>query len=203
MEELPLKNASIRIRLITLVVALSLILIAGIITQPKHLDNYVQYNCDVKNFSLSTEIHISSDNTKIGKVSGNIFRFVEDPLTLTDTDGNQLAYAGDSYHFISQDSHSIIVGDTVSAEMVGLTKLLGNAYDIYNADGQKIAYAKFNALNTAGELYDVNGKLIATYGSFVYFKDFTVKISKDCELDPSTALMIFCSYYSDQAYDNS
>lgn len=171
--------------------------------KPKSIDNYEQYDCDVKNLRLSTDIHISSNDTKIGNVSGNILRFVEDPLTMNDTDGNKMAYAGDDYHFIAQDSHAIVVGDTVTAEMVGLTRLFGNAYDIYNTDGSKIAYATFNSLNTAGELYDADGKLIATYGSFVFFNDFTVKISRECEIDPTTVLMIFCSYYSDQSYDNS
>ncbi len=198
-----MKNTSIRIRLIALVTVFAVVLIAGLIMKPKHIDNYVQYDCDVKNFRLSTDIHISSDDTKIGNVSGNIFRFVEDPLTLKDSDGNKMAYAGDDYHLIAQDSHAIIVGDTVTAEMVGLTRLFGNAYDIYNTDGEKVAYANFNSLNTAGELYDADGNLIATYGSFVFFNDFTIKISKECELDSTTVLMIFCSYYSDQSYDNS
>ena len=169
---------------------------------PKNIDNYVQYDCDVKNFRLSTDIHISSNGTKIGNISGNIIRFVEDPLTMKDSNGNKIAYAGDNYHLIAQDSHAIIVGDTVTAEMVGLARLLGNAYDIYNAEGDKIAYATFNSMNTAGELYDTDGKLIATYGSFVFFRDFTVKRSEECETDSTTVLMIFCSYYSDQEYDN-
>ena len=170
---------------------------------PKNIDNYVQYDCDVKNLRLSTDIKISSNNQKVASVTGNIFRIVEDPLTMSDTEGNKMAYAGDDYHFIAQDSHAIIVGDTVTAEMVGLWDLFGETYDIYNTDGEKIARAEFNYLNTAGEIYDADGTLIATYGSFVFFNDFTVKISNDSEIDPTTLLMIFCSYYSDQSYDNS
>ena len=143
---------------------------------PKNIDNYVQYDCDVKNFRLSTDIQISSNNKKFGSVTGNIFRIVEDPLTMSDASGNKMAYAGD---------------------------LFGQTYDIYNTSGEKIARAEFNYLNTAGEIYDTNGTLIATYGSFVFFNDFTVKISNDSEIDPTTLLMIFCSYYSDQSYDNS
>lgn len=198
-----MKNASIRIRLIALVIVFAIVLILGLIMTPKNIDNYVQYDCDVKNFRLSTDIHISSNNKEIGKVSGNIFRFIEDPLTMTDSDGNKLAYAGDDYHLIAQDSHAIIVGNTVTAEMVGLWEIFGDTYDIYDPDGNKIAHANFNSMNTAGELYDADGKLIATYGSFVLFKDFTVKISEECELDPTTVLMIFCSYYSDRSYDES
>lgn len=195
-------NTSIRIKLIAIVVILAIIIALGLIMKPESIENYLQYDCDVKNFRLSTDIHISSNDQKIGKVSGNIFRFIEDPLTMTDSDRNKLAYAGDDYHLIAQDSHAIVVGDTVTVEMVGLTRLLGNAYDIYNVEGNKIAHANFNSLNTGGELYDAEGKLIATYSSFVFFNDFTIKISEDCEIDTTTILMIFCSYYSDQSYDN-
>lgn len=196
-------KTSIRVRLIALIVLVAVVFIAGIIMTPKSIDNYVQYDCDVKNLRLSTDIQISSNNQKVGSVTGNIFRIVEDPLTMSDTEGNKMAYAGDDYHFIAQDSHAIIVGDTVTAEMVGLWDLFGETYDIYNTDGEKIARAEFNYLNTAGEIYDADGTLIATYGSFVFFNDFTVKISNDSEIDPTTLLMIFCSYYSDQSYDNS
>ena len=196
-------KTSIRVRLIALIVLVAVVFIAGIIMTPKSIDNYVQYDCDVKNLRLSTDIQISSNNQKVGSVTGNIFRIVEDPLTMSDTEGNKMAYAGDDYHFIAQDSHAIIVGDTVTAEMVGLWDLFGETYDIYNTDGEKIARAEFNYLNTAGEISDADGTLIATYGSFVFFNDFTVKISNDSEIDPTTLLMIFCSYYSDQSYDNS
>lgn len=198
-----MKNTSIRVEIIAFVTLLVVVLIAGLIMKPKSIDNYVQYDCDVKVLRLSTDIKITSNEQDIGSVTGNVFRIVEDPLTMKDPLGNKLAYAGDDYHFIAQDSHTIVVEDTVIAEMVGLWKLFGNFYDIYNADGEKIAYAEFNWLNTSGELYNADGKLIATYGSFVFFKDFTVKISKECELDSTTVLMIFCSYYSDQLYDNS
>ena len=196
-------KTSIRVRLIALLVLVAVLFIAGMIMTPKNIDNYVQYDCDVKNLRLSTDIQISSNSQKVGSVTGNIFRIVEDPLTMSDTEGNKMAYAGDDYHFIAQDSHAIIVGDTVTAEMVGLWDLFGETYDIYNTDGEKIARAEFNYLNTAGEIYDADGTLIATYGSFVFFNDFTVKISNDSEIDPTTLLMIFCSYYSDQSYDNS
>lgn len=196
-------KTSTRVRLITLLVLVAVLFVAGMIMTPKNIDNYVQYDCDVKNLRLSTDIKISSNNQKVASVTGNIFRIVEDPLTMSDTEGNKMAYAGDDYHFIAQDSHAIIVGDTVTAEMVGLWDLFGETYDIYNTDGEKIARAEFNYLNTAGEIYDADGTLIATYGSFVFFNDFTVKISNDSEIDPTTLLMIFCSYYSDQSYDNS
>lgn len=191
------------IKLIAIIAILAVVIIIGGTQTPPRIDNYTQYNCDVKNFKLSTNIQISSNSKELFTVSGNILKFIEDPLTMKDTEGNKIAYAGDDYHLIAQDSHSIIVGNTVTAEMVGLWEVFGDTYDIYNTDGTKIAHANFNSMNTAGELYDADGKLIATYGSFVLYKDFTVKISKECELDPTTVLMIFCSYYSDRSYDES
>ena len=192
-----------RIKLIVAIFFFTFIIAIGIAQAPKRIDNYTQYDCDVKYLSLSTDIQISKDSEKIGTVSGNIFRIVEDPLTMKDTDNNRIAYAGDTYHLISQDSHVIVVGDTVTAEMVGLFKLFGERYDIYNANGEKIARAEFNYLNTGGEVYNADGTLIATYGSFVLFNDFNVKISNESNIDTNTLLMIFCSYFSDQKYDRS
>lgn len=197
-----MKSTSLKLQFILLLALITIVFIFGITQGPPSINNYTQYDCDVKNLRLSTDIQIRCNSEKIGSVTGNIFRIVEDPLTMNDTDGNKVAYAGDDYHFISQDSHSIVIGDTVTAEMVGLVTIFGEKYDIYNTDGEKIAYAKFNELNTAGEIRDADGTLIATYGSFVFFNDFTVKISNESEIEPNTLLMIICSYYSDQNYDN-
>ena len=190
------------IKLIAIIAILAVVIIIGGTQTPPHIDNYTQYNCDVKNFKLSTNIQISSNSKELFTVSGNIFKFIEDPLTMKDTEGNKIAYAGDDYHYIAQDSHAIVVNGNVTAEMVGLVEIFGEQYDIYDTNGNKIAKANFNDLNTAGSIYDTNGKLIATYGSFVLFNDFTIKISNESTIDPNTLLMIFCSYYSDQAYDN-
>ena len=181
----------------------AVIVVLGIIFSGSKIGPHTKYDCDVKNLRLSTDIEISSEGEDICQVSGNIFRIVEDPLTMKDDDGNKLAYAGDDYHLISQDSHAIIVDGVVTAEMVGRFDLFGNTYDIYNTDGEKIAKAKFNWFDTSGELTDTDGNLIAEYNSFVLFKDFDVRVSDECPLDHTTVLMIFCSYYSDKAYDNS
>ena len=190
------------IKLIAIIAILTVVIIIGGTQTPPRIDNYTQYNCDVKNFKLSTNIQISTNSKELFTVSGNILKFIEDPLTMKDTEGNKIAYAGDDYHYIAQDSHAIVVNGNVTAEMVGLVEIFGEQYDIYDTNGNKIAKANFNDLNTAGSIYDTNGKLIATYGSFVLFNDFTIKISNESTIDPNTLLMIFCSYYSDQAYDN-
>ena len=95
------------------------------------------------------------------------------------------------------------VGDTVTAEMVGLVDFFGESYDIYNADEEQVAEVSFNMFNTKGEMYDMEGNIIADFYSKLFFNDFTVRIYEDCELDENTVLMIFCSYYSDQKADSS
>ena len=194
----------IKSRTVKIVALVLIILIAcSAIFGPKDIGPHSEYECDVKNLRLSTDIIISKAGEKIAKVTGSIFRVVEEPLTMKDMSGNKKAYAGDDYHLIAQDSHVIITDGMVSAEMVGRFKLFGEKYDIYNVDGEKVATVEFNWTDTSGEMYDTNGKLIADYNSFILFNDFDVRISDDCPIDETTVLMIFCSYYSDQSYDSS
>lgn len=197
-----MKNVT-RTKVKALIIFLVAIVILGTVFSGSKIGPHTKYDCDVKNLRLSTDIEISTGGEDICKVSGNIFRVVEDPLTMKDLEGNKKAYAGDDYHFISQDSHAIIVNGVVTAEMVGKFDLFGNTYDIYDGAGQKIGMASFNYFDTSGKLVDTENNLIAEYNSFVLFKDFDVRISEDCPLDHTTVLMLFCSYYSDKAYDNS
>jgi len=166
-------------------------------------ENYTNYRCDVKNLRLSTTIDIYKEGKQFAKVSGNIFKFMTDPLTLSDWNGARLGYAGDDYHFIAQDSHSIYVENVMTVEMVGLFQWFGEAYDIYNVEGQKIATAKFNQFNTQGHIHDMDGNLMAEYRSNFFFNDFDVIILENCELDENTVLLIFSSYYSDQHADSN
>ena len=162
-----------------------------------------EYKCNVKHLNLATTIEINKENEYFAKVTGNIFTFITDPLTMIDSDGNKVAYAGDEYHFIAQDSHSVFVDGEVTAEMVGKVEFFGEEYDIYDKDGKKIASVKFNESNTDGEMYDTNGNLIADYNSKLGFYDFDVRITDKCTIDEKTVLMIFCSYYSDQSADSN
>ena len=164
---------------------------------------HTEYQCDVKSISLSTKIDIDKEGENFVKVRGNLFRFITDPLTMYDLEDNKIAYAGDAYHFIAQDSHTINVGDTVTVEMVGLVDFFGESYEICNADEEQVAEVSFNMINTKGEMYDIEGNIIADFYSKLFFNDFTVRIYDDCELDEKTVLMIFCSYYSDQKADGS
>ena len=186
--------------IIIAVVAVVAFILSG---NSKAKGSYTEYQCDVKSISLSTKIDIDKEGESFAKVRGNLFRFVTDPLTMYDLKDNKIAYAGDAYHFIAQDSHSINVGNTVTAEMVGLVDFFGESYDIYNADEEKVAKISFNMFNTKGEKYDMEGNLIADFYSKLFFNDFTVRIYEKCELDENTVLMIFSSYYSDQKADSS
>lgn len=187
--------------LVIICIIVSTIAVASI--HRKDIGECIEYKCDVKNLRLSTTIEIDKEGERFAKVSGNIFRFVTDPLTMYDENNNQVAYANDTYHLVAQDSHSIYVEDARTAEMVGQFKVLGEKYDIYNKDGDKIATVTFNAFNTNGKMYDTDGNLIADYNSIFFFNDFDVRIKENCKIEERTVLMIFCSYYSDQKADSS
>lgn len=164
-------------------------------------EGYDYYYCDVKNFNFKTKIEIEKEGKQYGEVSGDILRFVTDPLTMYDTQGNNVAYAGDSYHFINQDSHGIYVNNDFTYDMVGLFKVFGESYEIYDKNEKLVANITFNVTNTSGKMHNAEGKLIAEYESEPFFNDYSVKIYDECEIDEISAIMIFASYYSDYAAD--
>lgn len=185
-------------------VVVAFVIVTGVLLSSfikKDMGPCTKYKCDVKNFRLSTTINISKEGRNFAKVKGNILKFITDPLTMYDLNERKIAYASDAYHFIAQDSHLIYANDELPIEMVGRFKVFGEAYDIYDENQNKIAKVTFNAFNTKGRMYDREGTLIADYNSFFLFKDFNVRISEKCNLNEKAVLMIFCSYYSDQATD--
>lgn len=183
--------------LVTLIIAIITVLNAN----NEFEGTYTEYNCDVKNFKMATTINIEKEDKEFVKVKGNVWTFVTDPLTMYDKDDKKVAHAGDAYHFVAQDSHTIYVGNNFTCEMVGLVDLWGESYEIYDQEQNKIAKVTFNGTNTSGQMYDMEDNLIADYSSNFFFNDFKVRISEKCELDEKTVLLIFCSYYSDQSYD--
>lgn len=200
------RNGALKVIVILMAVFLVVGTAIAIVVTPltlKDIGSCTEYQCDVKNLRLATTIEIDKEGEDFATVSGNIFTFVVDPLTMYTMSGSKIAYAGDAYHFFAQDSHSIYVNDTISVEMVGLVKFFGEAYDIYDKAENKIASVTFNGVNTNGEMHDANGKLIADFNSKPFLNDFTVRITEDCTLDENTVLMIFCSYYSDQHADSA
>ena len=173
----------------------------GLVVLENAMDNFYNKENEVV-LSVESSRGTYKEDEKIGKVKGNAFKFMTDPLTMYDSNEKKVAYAGDDYHLIAQDSHAIYVNNTLSAEMVGRVNLFGETYDIYNANQEKVARVKVNMLNTKGEMCDANGKIVAVYRSFPLFKDFDLRIAEDCEIDEDTVLMIFCSYYSDHKFDS-
>ena len=158
---------------IILVVLICLFLLGGLSSANKQkMSDYTEYKCDVKSLRMSTTIDIDKDNEEFVKVKGNIFTIITDPLKMYDLNENQISYADDTYHFISQDSHSIFVNGNLSAEMVGLVKLFGEEYEVYNENGEKVANVTFNMFNTNGNMYDMEGNLIADFNSKFFFNDF-------------------------------
>ena len=192
--------------LVMIIFFLVVLVIAFLFTSPMSASinsNWSRLQFDVKLLRLNTNIDVYENHQKIGVVKGNIIRLITDPLTYYDVNGQKIAYADDTYHFIAQDSHTIVVDGVVTAEMVGKVKLIGEAYGIYNAEGQLIANAEFGIFNVNGKITDVNGTTIAVYKANPILQDFTLYISPDCSIDKETLIMICSSYYSDQAADSS
>ncbi len=161
-----------------------------------------EFRFDVKLLRFNTVLDVYKSNDYIGTVKGKVVRIITDPLTFYGTNGEKIAYADDTYHLIAQDSHLIINDGVVTAEMVGKVKLMGEAYDIYDNNKNKIATASFDFLNLNGEIKDNEGNAIAFYRAHPFLKDFTVDVSPQSQIDDTTLIMIFASYYSDQAADS-
>ena len=109
------------VRRIVCVVVFFLLIGAFVLSgSKKDIGPCTEYKCDVKNLRLSTTIEIDKEGENFATVNGEILKFVTDPLTMYNLNKNKIAYADDSYHLISQDSHSIYVDGVFSVEMVGL-----------------------------------------------------------------------------------
>ena len=67
-----------------------------------------------------------------------------DPLTVKDSKGNVLGYAGDVYGFISQDDHGIYIGEEFDVNMCGNIDLFGESYELKDSDGKTVATVEFN-----------------------------------------------------------
>ena len=159
------------------------------------------YNCNYKVLSFNTNIEITKDAENVGNISGKIVRLVTDPLDFTDSYGEIIGQASDTYGFIAQDTHGIIVKNTLECIMEGKFALFGEKYDILNNKQEVIGSANFNAFNTKGEIVDNDGKVIATYSSPFLMYDYDVAIYSDI-LSDEAVLLIMASYVSDIVADS-
>lgn len=154
------------------------------------------YKCDYKTLSMNTKITTTFDGEEIS-ITGNIFTLFTDPLTVKDSKGNVLGYAGDVYGFISQDDHGIYIGKEFEINMCGNVDLWGESYELKDSKNNIVATAEFNNSNTRGSIRDIEGNLIATYSSSYFMNDYTVTIYDNNICSDMSILMIMASYVSD------
>lgn len=160
------------------------------------------YECDYKSLNINTKITTTLDGEEISIV-GNIFRLLTDPLTVKDSKGNVLGYAGDAYGIISQDDHGIYIGDSFDVNMCGNVDLWGESYKLKDSEGNVVGIVEFNMSNTGGSIKDANGNLIAKYSSALFMNDYTVTIYDNNVCSDMSILMIVASYVSDYKADSS
>ena len=171
-------------------------------------DDYVSndsqmYDCNYKTLSFNTNIVTTIDGEEYS-VTGNVFKIVTDPLTLKNSAGKTVGYAGDAYGFVTQDDHAIYIDDEFVFNMVGNFAIFIDSYTIKNANGEVIAKGAFNTFNTFGKITNNEGKVIATYSSMPFFNDFKIKTYKnDTITDDRAIFMIMSSFVSDRKADSN
>lgn len=159
------------------------------------------YKCDYKSLNLNTKITTTLNGEEIS-ITGNIFTLFTDPLTVRDSKGNVLGYAGDVYGFISQDDHGIYIGEEFDINMCGNVDLFGESYKLKDSEGNIVATVEFNMSNTGGSMRDMEGNLIATYSSMLFMNDYTITIYDNNICSDMSILMIVASYVSDYKADS-
>ena len=168
-----------------------------------NLQNATTYSCDYHTLNIfKTVIDINKGDKNYATIEGKIAKIVTDPLTMKDKEGNTIGKAGDEYHLVSQDSHSISLKEGAYIEMTGNFKLLGEEYTIYDSEENLIGKASFNLFGTNGVLTDKDGNIIAEYNSGWLRKDYDVTIKNEAKIDSDAILLVFASYASDFDFDN-
>ena len=160
------------------------------------------YECDYRTLSLNTHITFKEDGEEYS-ISGKIFTFLTDPLKLKNENGDVIGYADDSYNFITQDDHSIVVNGKFEVAVKGEFELVGEEYTLLNEKGEIVGRADFNGWCTCGAVYDKNDEVIAVYSKSPLFNDYTVTIYDNDLCSDKAILMIIASYVSDYHADNA
>lgn len=193
------------VKLIIYGMILLLLIGAGLLSQqPIPTEGVVStYECDYKVMSLRTNIATTDSVGRNVTIEGNILALFEDPLAMKDSSGNIICYAGDAYNFITQNNHGIYKDDEFLFNVDGEFKILADSYTVYDANGNEIAFVRFNMHDTVGKMYDANNTLIAQYNSGMFRKDYTVTIFEANEFDEDAIQMIFASYVSDKEADSN
>lgn len=193
-------------RILSLLIAILMIISLSACGSTGNTENNTEtgrvYECDYKSLNINTKITTTLRGEEISIV-GNIFRLLTDPLTVKDSKGNVLGYAGDAYGIISQDDHGIYIGEEFDVNMCGNVDLWGESYKLKDSEGNVIATIEFNMSNTIGNIKDTEGNLIATYSSPLFMNDYTVTIYDNDICSDISILMIMASYVSDYKAYNS
>lgn len=173
------------------------------ISAPNDAD--IQYFCDYKHMTLDMEVDVKNmDGNKLFNINGEVFAGFEDDLAMTNSDKQVVRHTNDIYNFITQNEHVIYSdNDELLYKCDGKIKIFADSYDVFNADGDKIAYVSFNMFDTCGIMKNMDGEIIARYDSALSRKDYFVSIYDECEIDDESILMIFASYVSDKRSDDS
>lgn len=160
------------------------------------------YECDYYTFSLNTHITFEEDGEEYS-ISGKIFTFLTDPLKLKNENGDVIGYADDSYNFITQDDHSIVVNGKFEVAVKGEFEFIGEEYTLLNEKGEIVGRADFNGWCTSGAVYNKNDEVIAVYSKSPLMNDYTVTIYDNDLCSDKAILMIIASYVSDYHADSS
>lgn len=189
-------------RILSLLIAILMIISLSACRSPENnTETSRVYECDYKSLNINTKITTTLEGEEISIV-GNIFKLLTDPLTVKDSKGNVLGYAGDAYGIISQDDHGIYIGEEFDVNMCGNVDLWGESYKLKDSEGNIIATIEFNMSNTIGNIKDTEGNLIATYSSPLFMNDYTVTIYDNDICSDMSILMIMASYVSDYKAHN-
>ena len=186
---------------IVVLIAIAITLCTFNISAPSNASR--QYFCDYHHVSFDMNINVEDmDGNKLYNIDGEVFATYEDDLTMTDNNGNIVKHTNDIYNLITQNEHAIYNSDNeLLYKCDGKIKIFADSYDIYDSDGNKIAYVNFNMFDTRGIMTDVNGNTIARYDSALSRKDYILSIYENCKIDDESVLMIFASYVSDVRAD--
>ena len=159
------------------------------------------YDCDYHTISFHTHITFYEDGERYD-ITGNFVRFLTDPLTLKDKNGNTIGSADDSYHIINQDDHCIIINGEFEVAIAGNFEVFGESYELYDEEGNKVGHTEFDTFGLSGSIIDVNGNTVATYSRMIGFNDYSVTIYDNEICSDKAILMIVASYVSDYHADN-
>lgn len=187
--------------IILIIIAISIIGCGGISKEKSNNASSRIYYCDYHTVSFRTKISYTKDNDNY-EITGNLITFLTDPLELS-KNGNVIGVATDSYNIIDQDDHAIIINGEFEIDVAGNFKLLGNSYDLYDSNGNKVGSAEFNTLCTYGSIIDTDGIIVAEYNKNIFINDYTVTIYKNTMCSDEAILMIIASYVSDYHADDN